>query len=73
MRFAVVSDIINVWEHLNKALEFQSALRFAVVSDDGLVRLGAVKPFQSALRFAVVSDVTDELRFRGAGIRFNPL
>ena len=37
---------------------FQSALRFAVVSDDAVVRRSLIRwnPFQSALRFAVVSD-----------------
>ena len=37
---------------------FQSALRFAVVSDEGFECPGIVTMFQSALRFAVVSDVS---------------
>ena len=53
---------------------FQSALRFAVVSDDRErdAFCGTLTPFQSALRFAVVSDDRKEyLNELYSG--FNPL
>ena len=53
---------------------FQSALRFAVVSDrmEKSGPAGTVVPFQSALRFAVVSDFTHDKdnRFANVSIRF---
>ena len=52
-------------EHRTKTLQwlyepFQSALRFAVVSDEGTIVNNweiIILRFQSALRFAVVSDI----------------
>ena len=47
---------------------FQSALRFAVVSDAYLGPLVEAQAFQSALRFAVVSDVIIIVIFTAAGM-----
>ena len=52
----MVSDA--VWTEVRERLKkFQSALRFAVVSDHKFTMVsGVMFTFQSALRFAVVSD-----------------
>ena len=47
---------------------FQSALRFAVVSDAYLGPLVEAQAFQSALRFAVVSDVIKNDILTAAGM-----
>ena len=53
---------------------FQSALRFAVVSDVFMFNLiTAIHLFQSALRFAVVSDEMGRQLQRFTQLRFNPL
>ena len=54
-------------------VSFQSALRFAVVSDAAKIGYAIDWPllFQSALRFAVVSDLPEWVGYVGAG--FNPL
>ena len=55
--FAVVSDAC-VCGLPGRHRTFQSALRFAVVSDTAYWENGKIHMFQSALRFAVVSDYT---------------
>ena len=55
MRFAVVSDTSGIM-FATFGITFQSALRFAVVSDAALCSIRVRHGFQSALRFAVVSD-----------------
>ena len=69
----MVSDE-HLWQIIqNGGVEFQSALRFAVVSDNNedVVKL-EVAGFQSALRFAVVSDQSSD-RVLGWYCGFNPL
>ena len=61
MRFAVVSDRLLLRKPRPSPRTFQSALRFAVVSDVPASSLTARDSFQSALRFAVVSDFTSVL------------
>ena len=51
---------------------FQSALRFAVVSDGVVVAVFSERMFQSALRFAVVSD-SFFTPILPRGLSFNPL
>ena len=54
--------------------EFQSALRFAVVSDSFSDPSPASRvAFQSALRFAVVSDLARSRTMRAPLNSFNPL
>ena len=68
----MVSDIASL-AHTPGQLLFQSALRFAVVSDASFVDAWRLEgSFQSALRFAVVSD---DNRYLGLDGRtgFNPL
>ena len=69
----MASDAV-VKETITSHLAFQSALRFAVVSDfadmpDCLI----VAVFQSALRFAVVSDLGLTALYWVAKASFNPL
>ena len=71
----MVSDPIFGTRFLRPSPEFQSALRFAVVSDEGHKEWAVVGylSFQSALRFAVVSDVSIACFGLLVYLRFNPL
>ena len=62
----------NYTELLHEFCAFQSALRFAVVSDMDAALRRLAAGFQSALRFAVVSDDRKELNDRNSlvSIRF---
>ena len=70
----MVSDIL-IAIILVALVVFQSALRFAVVSDLWLYRPLAALPewFQSALRFAVVSDADRNADAGSDPGSFNPL
>ena len=52
----MVSDVMYEYKRGGLTAMFQSALRFAVVSDVTHVTAWVTGMFQSALRFAVVSD-----------------
>ena len=66
----MVSDSLS--SLLSSSFPFQSALRFAVVSDSSEAADCGGESFQSALRFAVVSDFTGVFTIALAG-GFNPL
>ena len=69
----MVSDPASGDEVAEALLWFQSALRFAVVSDDFIdTTLDGIE-FQSALRFAVVSDAALQRLAAGNPPGFNPL